>query len=144
MNGIGKLFPALFFAVNPTVKLPKTLGVPVITPEVALRVRPLGNAPVNEYVLGPLLAATENENGVPCVPLALELLVMTGKAAPATVMSSGFDAVALDKVPLSPDTLAVTLRVTFAVILDDALGVPLMTPSVESKDKPSGRVPFIE
>ena len=91
-----------------------------------------------------MLAATVNENGDPCVPLEVGLLVMPGKAVPAMVMSSGFVAVAFDNVPFCPDTLAVTLRMTFAVVLDDTVGVPVMTPVVESNVKPVGRVPFIE
>jgi hypothetical protein len=71
--------PVLLLALRLTFDVPAAVGVPEITPVVALTVRPAGK-PDAPKLVGELEAVIWYEKGVPTVPLALGLLVITGGA----------------------------------------------------------------
>jgi hypothetical protein len=73
--------PLLLAALKLTLKgLPVVVvGVPVIAPVVVLTDNPAGN-PAALKLVGLLLAVIVYENGVPTIPLAVLLLVITGAA----------------------------------------------------------------
>jgi hypothetical protein len=72
-------FPVAFVAVTFTLDVPAVVGVPAITPVVALRVKPEGNAPVTLHVMGlSPVAASVWLYAVFTVPLGNDAVVIVG------------------------------------------------------------------
>lgn len=69
--------PPLLVALTVTLEVPATAGVPEIRPVEVLTARPAGR-PDAPKLVGELEAVIWQEKGVPTVPLALGLLVITG------------------------------------------------------------------
>ena len=110
-----------------TAKVPDAVGVPLITPEVVLMLKPAGK-PVAVKLVGLFVAVIETLYAEFCVPAGNDVLLITGTAATGFTWSvSGF-------VPVP--TLFVAESIT--VKDPDAVGVPLITPVVVFTLKPAG------
>jgi hypothetical protein len=122
--------PFALVALTVKVNVPPVVGVPDITPVLALSVKLLGNAPSTLHVIGVSpVAASVWLYPVPPNPFGNDAVVMVGAPEGAIVIES-------DCVP-SPFAL-----VAFTVKLNvfTAAGVPDITPAEES-DKPLGNEP---
>ena len=126
-------------SVTVTVKfdVPLAVGVPEITPVAGARVKPVGKAPAvidHVYPGVPPLASTVCEYAVPLVPPDRVEEVIASVVAPTTIdVAADFVCTGL---PLSL-TLTVKLEVPLAV------GVPEITPLVDARVNPAGRVPAL-
>jgi uncharacterized protein YhfF len=118
--------PLALVAPMVTLDVPAAVGVPLITPVVALMESPAGR-PGAEKLVGQLFAAIVYWNDEPTAADSLVALVMTGTAWTLTAMAS-----LAVPVPLALVAPMVTLDVPAAV------GVPLITPVDVFMESPAG------
>ena len=116
-----------------SVKLPETVGVPVMAPVLVFSVRPLGRVPVTEKVYGavpPLTTGAGLFSGTPTSPELTAGQVSTT----ALAMVKGHMVVAAT--PLE--------SFSWSVKVPEAVGVPVMAPVLVFSVRPLGRVPVTE
>ena len=118
--------PPAFEAVILEMKFPLAVGVPEMTPVVALIPSPKGS-PEAANAVGEFVAVTEWENGTPQVAETEAGLEIAG------TMGSTWKSRLLVAVP------AGFVAERFTVKLPSTLGVPVMLPVVELIDRPGGR-----
>lgn len=118
------------------VEVPDAVGVPVIAPDDAFKVRPAGREPVltlHVYGVVPPVACTVAEYAVPTVPPARLDVEIANCPAAATAMLKDWVAVLL----LASCTWAVKVEVP------DAVGVPVIAPDDAFKVRPAGSEPLL-
>jgi hypothetical protein len=118
------------------VALAVAVGVPLIRPDDAVRVRPAGKVPeVNCQVTAPMapVAASVWEYGVPTTPFGSDVVVIVNWA----MVRVRFPVAVCAGVPES-----VALKVN-GVALAVAVGVPLIRPEDAFSVNPAGRVPEV-
>ena len=110
------------------------VGVPLITPVLALSVRPAGRVPLETVKTqdeAAPLAVMVCEYALPTVPCA--------RLAGATVMTGQLMAKVAASVPWQP-LVSVARNVTLLLIC--VVGVPLTTPVLAFSERPAGNVPL--
>src|SRR5437899_10647633 len=120
----GPVPPALV-ALTVTVEAPALVGVPVMSPVVALSARPAGN-PVALKLVGLFFPYTTLFRSTPTWPVAVPALVMTGVAG-VIVTASVWG-------PVPPAMVALRVPIEAAA----RVGVPVMSPVVALSARPAG------
>src|SRR5262245_9282020 len=109
--------PPLLVALIVTFDTPGVEGVPEMSPVVVLTTSPAGS-PTASKLVGLLVAVIWYENGIPMVPVAVNVLVMTGSGGGSLIVRER------DNVPVPPAFVA--LNVTEE--RPDDVGVPDIHP----------------
>ncbi len=115
---------------------PATEGVPLITPVLAFKVRPVGSDPLAiDQVYGVMPPAARNVAlyALPAVALGSDVVVMT-RGTGATVSVNARLAVA----GVAAESVTETVKVNEPA----TVGVPVITPVLAFSVKPAGNVPF--
>jgi hypothetical protein len=107
--------PPALVALNETVEVPATVGVPVIAPVLVFTLNPTGK-PVALKLVGLLLAVILYVNATPVAPLAVVGLVITG--------GGGLMVNVRVLVPVPPALVALTVTDEVPAVV----GVPEITP----------------
>jgi len=115
-------------------RVPAVVGIPLIVPAAALRVRPEGRVPsvtVQLYGGVPPLAANVWEYCTPVVP--------SGSCEPVLMLSAGALIVRLKSLVVAAAALSLTFTVKLYV--PPVAGVPVSVPVLGSSNRPAGKVP---
>jgi hypothetical protein len=126
--------PAPFTPIK-NVEVPAVVGVPEITPVLALIANPAGSAPeytLHVYGFVPLVAAIVAEYAPPTIPFGKLVVVIRTIVVPYTV-----------KLKLAVED-SLSLSVTFAVNVSAAtavVGLPDITPVLDASVNPAGKLP---
>lgn len=120
------------------VRFTGAVGLPLICPVAACKLKPLGRVPeitCQEYKPVPPVAANVCEYGVPTAPLLSEVVVMvSGGGAMVSVR--------LTLALCTGEPESVTLKVSGVALITE-LGVPLINPEDAVSDNPAGSVPAV-
>ena len=132
MENICASLPLALVAVTVKVNVPATVGVPEITPVVALRVNPSGKSPEEtSQVIGAVpVAARVVLYDTPVAPLGKVVVVITGGAASISIESIASS--------YPPPLVARMVKVNVPTVV----GFPEMTPLFRLIVNPSGKAPL--